>query len=160
MTEFLNQLKKTSYNFIVMDTSPGYYLDVALSHFNEDIIIATPDIAACASAVRLSKKYDGAHLKHSLVLNKVRNTRFELCYREVADMYGNEINGSLPEDDAVPASIAAHVPAYMLKPRSKFSTAFRGVADGYIDRSGMEGGGGEVKREGFIGWLLAFFGRR
>ncbi len=155
---FLSNAKKTNYNFILIDTAPGYDPDIMLTRFDEDIIVATPDVPACVSACRLSNKYDKAHLKHSLIVNKVRNARYELSYNEILDMYGGEISGLLYEDDAVPASIAAHIPTYVFRPRTRFSRAVGELSRRYASRAGAEyKTEGVYVRKGLFGWLRSFF---
>ena len=121
LSSFVNGLKKTNYNFIIVDTAPGFEPEAELNYFDEGLIITTPDVPSCASAVRLSHKYNRSKLRHSLIVNKIRDTRYELSFDDIMDMYGGDYASQLPEDDAVPEGIAAHIPAYNLKPRSRFS---------------------------------------
>ncbi|MEM0094926.1 MAG: P-loop NTPase [Candidatus Micrarchaeaceae archaeon] len=133
-----NLLHGTSYNFVIVDTSPGYTPEALLRHYDESIIVTTPEMSACTSAIRLANIYDKMHLKHSLVINRVRNTRYEMHTREIEQMYGGEVAGVLPEDDIVPISIAEHIPAYVLNKKAKFSRAVLDTAHKYARRSEAE----------------------
>jgi MinD-like ATPase involved in chromosome partitioning or flagellar assembly len=158
---FLGNVKRTNYDFIFIDTAPGYDPDIILSRFDEDIIVTTPDVPACVSACRLSAKYDKAHLKHSLIVNKVRNARYELSYSEILDMYGGEINGLLYEDEVVPASIAAHIPAYVFRPRARFSRGVGTLSKRYVSRAGTSYlPEGTVVGGGVFAWFRSLFLRR
>lgn len=160
INSFLSNAKRTNYDFVFIDTAPGYDSDILLSRFDEDIIVTTPDVPACVSACRLSAKYDKAHLKHSLVVNKVRNARYELSYNEILDMYGGEINGLLYEDEVVPASIAAHIPAYVFKPRARFSRDVGGLSRKYVSRAGTDYATEKnIVRGGFFVWFRRVFSR-
>ena len=113
------------------------------------------------SACRLAARYEKAHLKHSLVVNMVRNARYELSYNEILDMYGGEINGLLYEDEAVPASIAAHIPAYVFKPRARFSRGVGELSRRYVSRSGADYATEKVAAAGgLFAWFRMLFARR
>lgn len=161
ISDLMRRLKKTAYNFVIVDTSPGFDLETSMKSFDEDIIVTTPDMPSCASASRLSAKYDKLHLKHSLMLNKVMNTRYELGYDDVMDMYGGSITGTLPSDEAVPASIAAHIPAYVFRPRSRFAKAVGGVSSRYASNASASYPILSAKQNGTI-WrrVLGLFGGR
>jgi MinD-like ATPase involved in chromosome partitioning or flagellar assembly len=120
----------------------------------------TPDMQATTSAIRSSQVFDKYHIRHSLVVNRVRKRAFELSPREIESAYGARIEGTFPEDDVVPMSIAAHIPAYLYRKRAPFSRAILDFSRIYSarteQREGQPGAGGG----GFIAWLLGLFRRR
>ncbi|MGC8538210.1 MAG: hypothetical protein ACP5MZ_04525 [Candidatus Micrarchaeia archaeon] len=95
-------------------------------------------------------------MKHSLVINRIKNTRYEMHIREIEQMYGGEVMGFLPEDEIVPISIAEHIPAYVLNKKSKFSRAVLDTSHKYARRSEAEPE--EYKpNHGFLGRLFGIF---
>ncbi len=156
ISSFMQQLRKSNYNFVVVDTAPGYDSGIALKNFDEDIIVTVPDMPSSASAVRLSDAYDKLHLKHSLIVNKVGYSRWELNVNEIADMYEGDVAGVLPADEAIPMSIAAHIPAYLYKPRARFSKAMKGVSNKYASRGG---GGAPVMQPVYASFWQRFIQR-
>ncbi len=138
ITSFLRALKKLNYNFIVIDTAPGHNPESYIQHFNEQLIITTPDIPSCAAAVRSAKRCERKRVRHGLVVNKVSGAPYELSIKEIREMYTNNIVGSLTADLVVPASIAAHIPAYTYRKRAKFSLAVGDLSDTYASMYGKE----------------------
>jgi len=159
ITDFMHKVQKLNYDFIVVDTSPGFDVEAGLGSFDEDIIVTTPDMPSLASVVRLTSKYDKYHLRHSLVVNKYENAGYELDYKEMMDMYGGDISSVLPSDRAVPESIAAHIPAVVFRPNSRFSASAREFAGKYSARGGaVPSQTSTVRRSSFWRRLRRFFG--
>lgn len=150
-------LKKTAYDFIIIDTPPGFSQQNFFGYSNEAAIIITPDIQATASAMRLSQIFDRLHLKHNIVLNRVRSRRWELNVSEIEETYGSKVSAIFPEDDNVPMSIAAHIPAFLFNKRAPFPNAMEGFSRGYSLRTeiqpGYRTGGGII---GFLRRVIGF----
>lgn len=132
---FHDAVAKTDYNFVIVDTMPGYTVDQLGRYYDEALIVSTPEMASVANAVRLKVNFDKMHLKHSLVLNKVRNKRYELHQREIEEMYEDKILQKLPDDEVVPLSIEEHIPAYIYSKRALFSKAISELVTQYAARS-------------------------
>ena len=111
---FMGMLAKESYDFIIVDTAPGTGMQDTFKLYDEAIIISSPEMSACASSITLAAAYDKEKLKHGLILNRVRNRRYEISVREIEEMYGDRVRSSIPEDEIVPISISEHIPAIML----------------------------------------------
>ena len=158
IVRFTRMLEKTKYDFIVIDTPPGFSKEVFVD-ISEALIVMTPDMQATTSAIRSSQIFDKYHIRHSLVVNRVRSRSFELSPREIESAYGSRVDAMFPEDDSVPMSIAAHIPAYLYRKRSPFSRAMFDFTRLYSARTeqkeGMTPAGG-----GFMAWLLGLFRRR
>ncbi|MGI0141416.1 MAG: AAA family ATPase [Candidatus Micrarchaeales archaeon] len=153
---FDKMLKKTAYDFIIIDTPPGFSQQNFFGFSNEAAIIITPDIQATASAMRLSQIFDRLHLKHNIVLNRVRSRKWELNVGEIEETYGSKVSAIFPEDDTVPMSIAAHIPAYLFSRNAPFSKGMQNFSRGYSLRTENQpqfGTGG-----GIIGWLRRIIG--
>ena len=64
------------------------------------------------------KKYG---LKANMIINRVKNKRYELHTKEIEEMFGSKALTTLPEVEVVPKSIAMHIPATLLDKHSIFS---------------------------------------
>ncbi|MDE1828002.1 MAG: AAA family ATPase [Candidatus Micrarchaeota archaeon] len=152
---FDNMLKGTAYDFIIIDTPPGFSTQNFFGYSNEAAIIITPDLQATASAMRLSQIFDRLHLKHNIVLNRVRSRRWELNVGEIEETYGSKVSAIFPEDDTVPMSIAAHIPAFLFNRRAPFSKGMERFSRGYSLRTEVRP---NPPGSGIIGWLRRVIG--
>ncbi len=158
VNKMTSELRNSSYAFVVTDTSPGFFIPEITKLADEALLLTTPEMSACASSIRLSEVYNQWHLKHSLVINRVRNKRYELHTSEIEEMYGDKAAGVLPEDDIVPESIAVHIPAVLLRKNNPFSRRMHAVSRFYATRQSVEE---EVREDGgILGFLRRLFGRR
>ncbi len=136
---FVNKISKLSYDFVIIDTQPGFYYPKIAELADETIFVTTPDMPSCMSTIKLSIEANRGKAKHSLLINRVQGKRYELNNREIANMYEGRLLGSLPEDPAVQAGIAEQIPVYLSKKRSPFSRSIMGVAEIYaLNKPGME----------------------
>ena len=129
-------LKKQHYDFIIVDTPPGIFHYEVLNVYDEALIVATPEMPAVSSSLKLATTYSRSGLKHHLVVNRVANKRYELSIEEIEEVYGDKVLGVLPEDEIVPISISEHIPAYLLSKRADFSKSIRHIARLYAAQSG------------------------
>ena len=137
MNNIANKIKKTDYDFVIVDTSPGYSVEKMENYYNEALLISTPDMSSIANAIRLASWFDKAHLKHNLVINKVMNRRYELHHKEMEQMYENRIISTFQYDEYVMLSTAESIPACLYKKEAKFSRAINDLADMYAAKSGI-----------------------
>jgi MinD-like ATPase involved in chromosome partitioning or flagellar assembly len=150
-------IKKTDYNFVIIDTSPGYTLDKISKFYDEALLVSTPEMASVANIIRLSTWFDKMNLKHNLVLNKVKNKSYELHVKEIEEMYESRITELLPDTEIVPISIEEHIPAYIYKKNCNFSNSIRELAHFYGAKSEV---GSEIPiKRGFFAWLSRLFSR-
>lgn len=154
MARFHSIARNSDYDFVIADTTPGYSVEQMGRYYDEALLVSTPEMASVANIVRLAAWFDKMHLKHNLVLNKVKNKRYELHDREIEEMYENRITAKLPDDDMVPLSIEEHIPAYIYSKRCAFTRAMRDLSRTYSSRSGSEA---QAPRRGVLSRL---FGRR
>jgi len=155
------ELIRSRYDFVVIDTAPGPTSLTMLSplisaNLFEVLIILTPEMPACASALRLAHMYEKMHTMHSMTANKVRNRRYELSIGEIEDVLGEGVIATLPEDENVPISIATHIPICLLKSRSAFSIAIKELARKVASRAGVEEPE-RSERKGLFAWLKRIF---
>jgi len=154
MKRFVSTVKGSDYHFVIVDTTPGYSVRDMGKYYDEALLVSTPEMSSVANIVRLATWFDRMNLKHSLVLNKVRKKRYELHDREIEEMYENRITAHLPDDDIVPLSIEAHIPAYMYSKRSAFSKAVANTSSIFAAKA-VSAGAGPEKR----GFWQRLFGR-
>ncbi len=150
-------LKKQHYDFVIVDTPPGIFQEEVLSIYDEALIVATPDMPALSSSLKLATVYSRGGLKHRLLVNKVANKKYELGVDEIEDVYGDKVLATLPEDEIVPISISEHIPAYILSKRAKFSQSISDLADYYSAMSELEPDARASR--GFWQRFLSFFRR-
>jgi MinD-like ATPase involved in chromosome partitioning or flagellar assembly len=128
---WLGKLKRTDYDFLITDTQPGILLKDVLKFFGEAMIVVTPDNPSCINAIRIAHRYDKAHLKNSVVVNRVRGKGYELSKEEIEESIGSRVIGEIPEDDLVPLSIYEQKAAVDIKRGNRFSKAVGIVAQRY-----------------------------
>lgn len=156
LKRILSLVNDLNYDFVIVDTAPGFFLPDAAKFYHEALIITTPEMSSCVSSIRLSQVYDKSNLKHKMALNRVRNKKYEMNADEVEEAYGDPVYALFPEDEIVPLSIAEHIPAYIIDRRSQFSRAVEQLANKY---------GGRLKPEyvskypGKSGGIIAFLKR-
>lgn len=157
----IQAMKKSNYDFVIFDTAPGFVEEDLSKYYNEALIITTPEMSAVTSSIRLAHRYDGVEVKHNLVVNRIKNKRYEISMEEIEEIYEKKIRGALPEDEVVPISMSEHIPAYIVSPNSRFSTSLKAITRKYAsgDESRLAAaapfGGG-----GIIGFLKRLFGIR
>ncbi|MDE1825401.1 MAG: MinD/ParA family protein [Candidatus Micrarchaeota archaeon] len=153
-------VKSSAYDFVVVDTPPGFSQQNFFASANEAAIVLTPDLQATANAMKLSQIFDRLHLRHNIVLNRVRSRRWELNVGEIEDTYGNKVCAILPEDDIVPMSIASHIPAFIYSKRCQFSRGMDRFSRMYSLRAEARPVNGDMGSPagGIIGWLRRIIG--
>lgn len=123
------KIGKSNYDFVVIDTSPGYYLQEEMGLWDEAILITTPDMPSVTGILRLNGAIRKARINHLLVLNKVRRKRYELQPDEIEDAIGEKIATVIPYEETVSVSMAEKIPAYVVNRDSAFSKAVSKLAD-------------------------------
>ncbi len=156
LNAFFAKALKQNFDFIVVDTPPGSYMDGILKNFNEALIITTPEETSVFGAQRLSQIYNKYRLNHKLVINRVKEDKFELDEQKIEQMYGDIAYGMLPEDRTVQESEIKHIPAYMLNRKSLFSLSIDYLCRPYMLR--MQGSEEQAIQRGGLGDVKKFFG--
>ncbi len=152
------------YDFIIVDTPPGFFPVAVWKYFGRRLpniyafIVTVPFLPSYASASKLAKLYDSVHIKHGLVVNRIKGKRFEQSVGDIVSTVGDELAAQLPEDDAVEIGVSEHIPAYLLQRRAPFSRGIARLAQRCIQISGRSGAG--KVQEGRRGsWLRELFKR-
>jgi len=119
------------YDLILLDCAPGFDIEsIATMRVAGGLLLVTnpeyPAIVTIAKAVEYAKS-----LKMpvgGIVLNKVRNKKYELTKEEIEDALKIKVIEKIPFDKKVPESIAKKIPVVLFKPRSKSSKAYKKLA--------------------------------
>ena len=136
-SKMANDVGSSNYDFVIIDTSPGYRPPPTHSGFISEVLtVMTPTRPAYSSAVKLVEELDRLKVSHSVVVNMVRNKKYELRLSEITDTFPGEVVSEIPFDDIVPKGIGEKIPAYELDDRSGFAKATDVLTDRYSERIG------------------------
>ncbi len=144
-------IKRSGYDFIVIDTEPGRFENELANYVDEAILIATPDIPSVVSVIRLGVIFARHRVKSGVLINMRRNKGYELGRDEIEEVSENSVIDELPYTDLVPVSINKHIPAVLLNRNSKFSKEMRWLAEMYASASGLSG---EIQKTGVVGTII------
>ncbi len=125
------QLSSADYDFVVVDTSPGFFMPHIAKYYKEALIVSTMDEPAIRSNMGLAKLYGGISVKTNMALNRVTKID-DRAVKDIEREFGKGVIGILPEDPVVPRSIDMHTPAFLLSGGSKFSMAIKELALRYL----------------------------
>lgn len=129
-----SKLKKANYDFIIIDTSPGFYGELEMAYWDEVLLITTPDTPSATGIMRLNALAKRTKINRSITLNKVRKKRYELQPDEIEDAIGERITAVMPYDELVDISMAEKIPAYLLNHNSPYSKSIDTLARAYAKR--------------------------
>ena len=142
-----------AYDIVIIDSPPGLTEDAwqIMNVCDEIYLITTPDIPSVTSAAKTATlgKSSGAKLK-GVIVNRVTRASYELTSREIASMVEVPVVGEIPEDYAVPASIASRTPLVLYKPQSPAAKRFYQMARAIAGQQEMAA----VERHGFFARLF------
>jgi hypothetical protein len=128
----------------------GKEVIMAIKCIDSALVVTTPDLPAVTDALktitlleRLKKDVLG------IVLNRVRNAKFELTEEEVESTCGYNVIAKIPEDSKIPESIANGVPVIMYDKNSKSSIALKKLSAHIIGEEYEAPGMFEIMRDIF-----------
>jgi len=130
LNRVVKKLKK-DYELIILDCAPGLGKEVikAAKCIDQAIIITTPDLPAATSALKtinLLKKLKKKVL--GIVLNRVRNEKYELTVNEVSSICNCDVLSIIPEDSKIQESIVTSLPIVLSHKNSPSSIAIKKFA--------------------------------
>ena len=122
---------KDSYDIILIDSSPNLNDELLATMIasNELLVVTTPDFPTLSTtlrAVRLAKQRKTPIV--GLILNRVRNKKFELSIKDVEEAAQVPVLSILPEDIKVPESISKTTPVVLYKPKADSSVEYKKLA--------------------------------
>jgi septum site-determining protein MinD len=122
-------------DIIIIDAAAGLGKE-ALTTINvsdELIVITNPEIPAVTDALKTIKvAEDNGTRVLGVVVNRIKGLKHELSLSEIKSMLEVPIIAAVPEDLAVPRSIAKKMPVVHHKPHSRASLEFQRLASSLI----------------------------
>lgn len=122
---------KDYYDMILIDSSPNLNEEILSTMIASDelLVVTSPDyptLSTTLRAVRLAKQKRTPIT--GLILNRVRNKKFELNIKDIEEAAGIPILSVLPEDIRVPESIANTTPVALHRPKANASVEYKKLA--------------------------------
>ncbi len=134
VTVFFNKLKTSEYDYVIVDTQPGIPFPDSLASYDEALITVQPYEASSLSALRMAKEYSKRNMKTNIVVNMVKNKKYELSMPDIQELSEVRVIAMMPDDEEVSVSTAEHIPVYVYDKKSKFSKAVIDLANIYVSR--------------------------
>jgi septum site-determining protein MinD len=149
-----------AYDYVIVDSPPGITEDVDLiiSACDKIVIVTTPDIPSITSASKLVGLCKDAKTRVlGIIVNRITNSNYELSNKEIESM--SEVNTlcDIPEDENVPASIAARLPVVLYRPNCAASQKLK-LSALLISGNTIEDAGEKTFIGGIINWIKGLFG--
>jgi len=124
----ITKLKK-HYDVVLIDTSPSLdELSKVVNVVDEIVFVATPDYPTLSTTLQLVNYVKKKIPVSGIVLNMVRNKKFELSPEDVESASSVNILGTIPYDLAVPKAVANLSPLAFFSPNHKVSKAYANIA--------------------------------
>lgn len=130
----INKLRK-HYDFILIDSSPSRNREIEATIEASDglIIVSSPDYPTISMTITAAQEIAEQNKKAiGIVLNRVKNKKFELSKKDIETTIGLPIICEIKEHNKIPTSIAATTPLMDLSPTHKISVEFKKLAAGLI----------------------------
>jgi|TARA_Y100000031_G_C8232683_1_gene391703 septum site-determining protein MinD len=126
----INSLRE-HYDMILLDSSPNLNEEILATMIASDelLVVTSPDyptLSTTLRAVRLAKQKKTPIT--GLILNRVRNKKFELKVEDIEEAAHVPILGVLPEDINVLEALSHTTPVALHKPRSNASIEYKKLA--------------------------------
>ncbi len=126
---------KDNYDFIIIDSSPNLNDEILATMIASDklFVVTSPDyptLSTTLRAVRLAKQKKTPIA--GLILNRVRNKKFELSLKEIEGAAEVPVVSILPEDISVLESLANTTPVLTHKPKANVSIEYKKLAAALI----------------------------
>jgi len=126
---------RSKYDAIILDSAPSFGPEVtsALKACDIVIIVCQPRVPAIAGTLQTLRAADKLKIPvFSVVLDGVRNKRYEISTPEIKRTLGWQTIFEVPEDDSVLESIARGLPVVIYKPNSPAAVGFRKLASAIL----------------------------
>ncbi len=149
VAKFYSEVSKSDFDFVIVDTAPGFEVEPAMKMFNEALIVTTPEETSVRGAQRLSQAYTKFRLLHKLVVNRVKEGKYQMGEDTIEKLYGDVAYALVPEEKTIDESEAKHTPAYLLNRTSLFSIAIDDLCRSYVLKGGEPSEGAEPKKGGW-----------
>lgn len=129
---------KSSYDIILLDSSPNLNEEMMATMIASDelLVVSSPDyptLSTTLRAVRLAKQRKTPIT--GIILNRVRNRKFELSLEDVQEAAQVPVLSVLPEDIKVPEAISNTIPVALYRPNAGSSIEYKKLAACLIGES-------------------------
>jgi MinD-like ATPase involved in chromosome partitioning or flagellar assembly len=122
---------KNKYDVVILDSSPAFSHDFVSSLHGSDssILVTTPDYNSLANVLQTIKIADqvGAHIL-GIIVNKKHNKSHELTNKNIAEITGKKILGTIRNDKNIAKALSKTMPLTKYKPNSKASKDLTKIA--------------------------------
>jgi septum site-determining protein MinD len=118
-------------DFVLMDCSAGLGKETlsAMEACDEIIFLVNPDLPSVLDALRALKIAEGLNKKSlGVVVNRVKNAKYELKASEIEEILGLPVIAKIPEDRKVEESIALKIPLISFDSSSPASIEIKKLA--------------------------------
>ena len=128
---------KNNYDSVIIDSSPhlNHEMVSTIAAANVLFAVTTPDYPTLSCTLHAINAANRRKIPISgIILNKVRNKKFELSLDEIEDACGTPVIAVIPEDIAMLESLAMAKPVIIHSPNSQSSINFKKLAAAIADR--------------------------
>jgi MinD-like ATPase involved in chromosome partitioning or flagellar assembly len=129
------QLRKSDFDFIIFDTSPGIMSEKLLYYYDEALLVSTPELPSISSIIKFSSFFNEYKVKHNLVINRFNRN---IDIGDVTELYGKKPIAVLPEDQTVGKSLAKEIPIFLTDKRAPFVKGINKLAEYYSTSAAMK----------------------
>ncbi len=153
-------LEESKYETIIVDCPPGTneYTEKVIQSCTEIIVVVTPDVPSVTSGTKLieiAREYKTKII--GVVVNRAGNRPYEMHPKEIETITETRVCTVIPEDPAIPESIAAKTPVIFYKPKS-YATSALSELSGIVFNKPLE----HVQKPGVFsgirGWIKSVTG--
>ena len=93
------------------------------------LLVTNPDMPSIVTAIKAVEYAKSFKIPvGGVVLNKVRNKKYELKEKDIEDILKIKVVEKIPFNNKIPESIAKKIPLVLFKPRNKTSKAYKRLA--------------------------------
>lgn len=136
LRRFIDPLKR-EYDIILLDTAPGFGLDVwaGLRVCDEIMIVCQPEIPSVMGALQtfmIAEEWKIPVI--GVVVNRVTNKKYELPISDIKKSLGDSTVSVIPEDETIKESVAKGVPVILTTPNSTSAVEFLRLARAILAR--------------------------
>ena len=142
------------YDMIFLDSSPNLNEEMLATMMASDelLVITSPDYPTLSTTLRAIRLAKQKRIPITgLILNRVRNKKFELSIKDIENAALVPVISVLPEDIKIPESVYYTTPVSLYRPRSGSAIEFRKLAANLI--------GEKYEVQGLWNRLKAIFSR-
>ena len=133
---------RNRYDFVILDSSPNYEeLIPVVAACDKIFVITTPDMPTLTTTLKAAQL---AKLRKTqiegIIINKIRNPKYELSLRDVEDMGGFPVVAKIRDDKNMVKAIHFREPIVLHKRNSNFSEELRKFVSALVGVPGEEQG--------------------